>query len=125
MWCVRFLACSYTIQVVSNRPSSCSHYGFALPTWYLPYVLSGQTSDIANGSLTFAPLYPVPFVLPLLLPGTTGTVTAQSAGAAGTTFTVALAFGQLSLPAGGLVVNGVPYPHAFALAAGNSVQWTA
>jgi hypothetical protein len=101
-----------------------SHYGFALPTWYLPYILSGQKSDIAHGSLTFGPLYQVPFVLPLLLPGTTGTVAAEAAGAAGTKFTVSLAFGTLSLPAGGLVVNSVAYPHAFALAAGESISWS-
>jgi hypothetical protein len=105
-------------------PSSCSHYGFALPTWYLPYVLSGQKSDIAHGSLEFAPLYAPPFVLPLLLPGTTGTVAAQPDVTSGTTFTVSIAFGQLTLPAGGLVVNGVPYPRSFALASGDSVSWT-
>jgi hypothetical protein len=39
--------------------------------------------------------------------------------------TVSLAFGSLTLPAGGLVVDGVPYPGAVALTKGQSVSWSA
>ena len=86
-------------------------------------MLSGQQTDVAHGSLSFAPLFPVPYAVPVLLPGTTGTLTA-SAGP-NPKYTLSLAFGQLSLPAGGLVVSGSAYPHAFALAAGESVSWQA
>lgn len=110
-------------RLLTPLPLPHSHYGFALPTWYLPYALSGQDTDIAHGSLTFAPLFPVPYAVPVLLPGTTGTLTA-SAGPA-TKYTLTLAFGQLSLPAGGLVVSGKAYPAAFAIGPGESVSWQA
>ena len=100
-----------------------SHYGFALPTWYLPYVLSGQQTDIAHGSLTFDPLYPVPYTMPVLLPGTTGSI-AATAGTK-TTYTLSLAFGSLSLPSGGLVVSGSACPQPFTIAAGESISWQA
>ncbi len=63
----------------------------------------------------FAP----PYVLPVLLLGTEGTLT----GAADGSFTLAIAFGQLTLRPGGLSVDGVAYPGPVSLGPGQSVQW--
>ena len=43
--------------------------------------------------------------------------------AAGGAYTLQVAFGSLSLPAGGLAVSGCPYPDAVSLAEGQSVTW--
>ena len=39
-------------------------------------------------------------------------------------YELALAFGRLAIPAGGLQVHGERYARAVALAAGGSVKWT-
>jgi hypothetical protein len=106
---------------ISAAPSAaCSHYGFFLTNYWLLGALSGQQTDLGSGVLSFAPLYACPFEVPLLLAGRTGTV---SCAAAGGPYTVALAFGTLELPAGGLSVNGRAYASAVSLAAGESVSW--
>jgi len=104
----------------NGQPYITSHYGFLLPNYYLLPALTGQQTDVVGGSLTFSPRYPCPYTLPLLLAGTTGTISC----AAGPTYTVAIAFGTLSLPAGGLSISGSTYPGgAIALQAGQSVSW--
>jgi hypothetical protein len=104
----------------NGQPYVTSHYGFLLPNYYLLPALTGQQTDVVGGTLTFAPRYPCPYTLPLLLAGTTGTVTCAGTAA----FTVAVAFGTLSLPAGGLTISGSTYPGgAVTLAAGQSVTW--
>jgi hypothetical protein len=90
-----------------------------LTDYYLIYALSGQQTNIPKGALTFAPLYPPPFVLPFGFMGTEGTLAADAAGR----YTLSVAFGALSLPAGGLAVSGRACPQAVALAAGQSVSW--
>ena len=90
-----------------------------LVNFYLLPALSGQQTDLPHGSLTFDPVYAPPYSLPVLLQGVEGPLTCAAAG----TRTVALALGRLQLPAGGLAVAGVPYPHAVALGAGQSVSW--
>jgi hypothetical protein len=96
-----------------------NHYGMALTHYYLHYALSGQQADLPGGKLSFAPQYPAPFSLPLLLAGTTGTVSADAAGR----YTVAVSFGSLQLPAGGLSVSGRAYAGAVSLVGGQSVSW--
>jgi hypothetical protein len=51
--------------------------------------------------------------------GTEGTLSAAANG----TRTFAVAFGGLTLPAGGLSVSGSAYPAALALTGGQSVSW--
>ncbi len=96
-----------------------SHYGFLLPNYHIFYALSGQQTNIAAGSLTFNPAFTCPYTLPLLLAGTTGTLTCTAAAQ----YTVAIAFGSLTLPAGGLVVSGSVYPAPVSLTAGQSISW--
>ena len=109
-----------------GMPYITSHYGFLLPNLYLVYAVSGQVADIPQGSLSFAPLVPAgaPFSVPLLLPGTTGTVSCAVLGQGRYNYTVALAFGGLRLPGGGLSVNGAAYLAAVDLGPGGSVSWT-
>jgi len=104
---------------IEGMPYVTSHYGFLLTDYFLLPGLTGQQADIASGSLMFNPLYACPYALPLLLPGTTGTLTC----APGPAYTVTLAFGSLSLPAGGLVVSGLPCPKTVQLGQGESVAW--
>lgn len=106
-------------QHANGMPYVTSHYGFLLPDYHLLYALAGQATDLPGGTLSFAPRYACPYTLPLLLAGTTGAVACDGAGQ----YSVSVAFGSLSLPAGGLSVSGSPYPGAVALSAGGSVSW--
>jgi hypothetical protein len=69
--------------------------------------------------LSLSPRFAPPFVLPVLLPGLMATIAVDAAGGR----VLRVAFGALSLPAGGLVVSGVPCPKAVELKAGGSVAW--
>ena len=103
---------------IQGMPFVTSHYGFVMTDYYLITVLSGQLTNIPQGSLTFSPVYPCPFNLPLLLANTTGIVSC-----ANNTYSVFLAFGSLSLPANGLIVNKRPYPFVVSLQGGQSISW--
>ena len=103
----------------AGQPFITSHYGFFLTNFYLISALSGQVTDLIGRQLSFAPLYACPFNVPMLLAGRTGTVSCDAEGV----FTVALAFGSLQLPAGGLSVNGRAYPRAVSLEGGEAVTW--
>ena len=103
----------------SAQPYCTSHYGFALVAYWLLPALSGQQTDLASGTLSFAPAFACPFKLPALAAGVTGTVSCDAAGA----YTLALAFGSLELPAGGLSVNGRAYAAAVSLGPGDSISW--
>lgn len=98
-----------------------SHYGFHVTQLYVVFALSGQQTNLPAGQLSFAPVVPAPYMLPVLLYGTTGTLSRTSSG----TITLSLAFGSLTLPAGGLSVSGSTYASAVALSAGQSVSWNA
>ncbi len=86
------------------------------------YALSGQQTNLPAGTLTFKPVYPCPFALPAMLYNVEASVSCDLAAGA-PTFSLAVAFGTLALPAGGLAVNGVAYAGAVNLAAGDSVSW--
>jgi non-lysosomal glucosylceramidase len=103
----------------NGQPFCTSHYGFMLPDYYLIYALSGQQLDIPHGTLSFAPLYSCPFALPFASAGREGSISCDAAG----TYTLALAYGELSLPAGGLSVSGKAYSGAVDLQGGQSVSW--
>eukprot|EP00698_Gefionella_okellyi_P024626 TRINITY_DN8763_c0_g1_i1.p1 TRINITY_DN8763_c0_g1~~TRINITY_DN8763_c0_g1_i1.p1 ORF type:complete len:1014 (+),score=226.22 TRINITY_DN8763_c0_g1_i1:103-3144(+) len=105
----------------NGQPYVTSHYGFLLTHYYLAYALSGQQSSIAHGELKFSPVYHAPYRVPLLLPGTTGTVSRETDG----TIRVELAFGSLRLPAGGLIVDDNAYPYQVNLLGGEAVTWKA
>jgi hypothetical protein len=100
-------------------PYVTSHYGFMLPNYYLLPGLTGQQVDIPGGKLSFAPKIPCPFDAPLLLAGTTGHVQCNN-----NVFNVSISFGSLSLPAGGLSINNIPYPQPVNLVAGGYVTWS-
>jgi len=104
---------------VNGQPFCTSHYGFMLTDYYLIYALSNQLLDVPAGTLSFAPVYPCPMSVPFAALGREGALSCDAAG----TFTLALAFGDLALPAGGLSANGKVYAGAVSLAGGQSVSW--
>jgi hypothetical protein len=106
----------------ANQPCAVtSHYGFHVTQLYVVFALSGQQTNMPAGQLSFAPVLPPPYTLPVLLYGTTGTLSRSAAG----NVTLSLAFGSLSLPAGGLCVSGSVYPSAVSISQGQSVSWAA
>ena len=105
-------------------PFVTSHYGFLLVDYFLVPGLSGQQHHLGKAGASFLSFNPpftpaCPFKYPVLLPGTTGSVSCDAAGKN----TLALAFGSLALPAGGLSVQGRAYAGAVSLAAGDSISW--
>jgi len=90
-----------------------------LTDFYLLYSMSGQQLDLPLGTLSFAPLAACPLSLPFVAMGREGTFSCDATGK----FTLALAFGELELPAGGLSANGRAYAGAVSLAGGQSVSW--
>jgi len=103
---------------IHGMPFVTSHYGFVMTDYYLLTALSGQETNIPGGSLKFNPVYGCPFNVPLLLVNTTGVVSCMNG-----MHKVQISFGELSLPANGLVVNNKPYPQSVSLVAGQSVTW--
>eukprot|EP01087_Luapelamoeba_hula_P006034 TRINITY_DN16187_c0_g1_i1.p1 TRINITY_DN16187_c0_g1~~TRINITY_DN16187_c0_g1_i1.p1 ORF type:complete len:1054 (-),score=97.01 TRINITY_DN16187_c0_g1_i1:147-3308(-) len=102
-------------------PLCTAHYGFHMVLWHIPFSLSRQTAYLFNSSLSFAPVTPVPYNLPLLLPNTLGYLTAAYTQPGEVRYTVALVFGSLrvaSLSVSSSVIHNV------ALAAGQQVSWT-
>ena len=80
-------------------------------------------TDLPSGTLSFAPLYACPFSLPVMLAGTEGTL---SCSGTPQQYSFSIAFGSLSLPAGGLSVNGKAYPGAVDYTAGDApLTWAA
>ena len=104
---------------VNGQPFCTSHYAFMLTDYYLVYALSGQQTDLGSGSLTFAPLYQCPYALPFGILNGEGTLSCDSTGR----HTLKLAFGELSLPPGGLVISGDAYLAAVNLTSGESITW--
>ena len=90
-----------------------------LTDYYLVYALSGQQLNLPAGTLSFAPLFACPTSLPFGLIGGEGTISCDAAGA----WTLSLAFGNLTLPPGGLSAGGRAYAGAVALGKGGSVTW--
>jgi len=93
-----------------------------MPFYYLLPALGGQVTNLPSGSLTFTPPGLQPneaFSLPFFIAGAGGSVSRDVTG----TVTLALHYGSLVLPAGGLVVAGVPYSQPVDLAPGTSISW--
>ena len=103
-----------------GAPREQGHYGFMLTDLYLYPLLAGLSVDIPAGKLSFAPKYPAPYSVPLLLAGVVGSLRSPEVG----TYTLTVAFGSLKLPAGGLSVHGAACPKAVELVEGQSITWT-
>ena len=101
----------------NGMPYITSHYGFTMVDFYLYGALTGQQQNLGQGVLSFDPVYPCPYTLPLLLQGVEGLLVCDAGGKK----TLQVLFGALTLPAGGLSVAGSAFPGAVNLVAGGSV----
>jgi hypothetical protein len=90
--------------------------------WHLPFALSGQYTDLSKGILTFAPKLRSPFILPILIPNTFGSISATPMVNGQSSYTLTLFMGDLSL--GELSVNNIQYPGSVNITAGQTVQWS-
>jgi hypothetical protein len=104
---------------VSAFPYITSHYAFEMVDFYLLSALSGQQTNLPAGTLSFAPRLACPLQLPMHAAALSGTIACDAAG----TWTLAVAFGALQLPAGGLSAGGRAYAGAVDLGPGGSVSW--
>ena len=100
-------------------PREQGHYAFMMTDLHLYSLLAGQTTHLPQGRLALAPRFAPPYVLPVLLAGMEGALTSRAKG----NYSFVVSFGRLELPARGLSVDGVPYPHPVRLGAGESVAW--
>ena len=107
-----------------GAPREQGHYGFMLTDLFLLPLMSGQVVDMAarGVQLSLRPIYPIPFKVPLLLLNCEGSLSAIQKGGQ-TQYTLAVAFGNLELHAGGLAVAGEPYKNKVSLAGGQSITW--
>ena len=101
------------------QPWCTNHYGMPLTHYYLHYALSGQQANIPEGRLSFSPAFPAPFRLPFFLAGASGNVSQDEQKKV----TLSIAFGTLTLPAGGLSVNGKVYPQPINMKKGDVISW--
>lgn len=92
---------------------------FQAPLLYLLSALSGQQTAVDEGSLMLSPRYACPYTLPVTLAGTEAALKCDAAGR----HSLTVAFGQLTLRAGGLIVSGNAYAEAVNLGPGESVSW--
>jgi len=103
----------------NGQPFCTSHYGFIMTDYYLLYTLSGQQTNIPEGKLSFTPLLPCPFNVPMVMMGVEGTFSCDGQGR----WTLAVFFGEVNLQAGGLTVNNQTYPEEVHLVGGQSVTF--
>ncbi|CAF4796443.1 unnamed protein product [Rotaria sp. Silwood1] len=106
---------------IGGKPWVTSHYGFHMVLWHLPFAITGQYTDLSKGILLFSPKLRSPFILPVLIPNTLGSISSTPLLNGQTSYTFALAIGNLSLNI--LAINNVKYPGSIHLTAGQSVQW--
>jgi hypothetical protein len=107
---------------IGRKPWVTSHYGFHMVFWHLPFVISGQYTDLSKGILLFSPKLRSPFILPVLIPNTLGSISAISPSNGQTSYTLTLIVGNLSLNQ--LAIDNVKYPGSVRLTAGQLVQWS-
>jgi non-lysosomal glucosylceramidase len=110
----------YDVENKKGQPYVSSHYGFALPAYYSVLAYSGQQVNLAAGTLSFAPIVSCPYSLPVLLAGSMGTLSCSADKAS---YTLSMAFGELTLPAAGLSVSGKTCQKPVSLSAGQSISW--
>jgi hypothetical protein len=121
LWNLRALTHSETEggALEHGGPREQGHYGFMLTDQNLYYLLSGQQTALHRGRLSFAPPFPPPWTLPVLLRGTEGALSADAGGR----FSLRVEFGRLFVPAGGLSVNGRAFAGEVDLGPGQNVSW--
>lgn len=112
-----------------GQPWCTSHYGYYMSSWHLIFALSGQRFH--RGNLSLAPRQAEPYSLPVLVPRTVATISAQlTHGEAATSkdtvrFTLRVHAGKpLTLTA--LDVKGVRPPASVlpaTLALGETLSW--
>jgi non-lysosomal glucosylceramidase len=107
---------------IGGKPWVTSHYGFHMVLWHLPFALSGQYTDLSKGILTFSPKLRSPFILPVLIPNTFGSISATPIANDQSSYTLTLLIGNLTLTE--LSINNVQYPGSVNLTAGQSIQWS-
>lgn len=107
---------------VGGKPWITSHYGFHMVLWHLVFAFSGQYTDLPTGVLSFKPKLQAPFVLPVLIPNTLGSISATPLSNSQISYTLSLISGNLSLKQ--LSINNVNYPGSVQITAGKSVQWS-
>ena len=64
----------------AGAPREQGHYAFMLTDLSLLPLLSGQSVDLLHGRLSLAPMYPPPYVLPVLVAGMEGSLTSLERG---------------------------------------------
>ncbi|CAF5059806.1 unnamed protein product, partial [Rotaria sp. Silwood1] len=106
---------------IGGKPWVTSLYGFHMVLWHLPFAITGQYTDLTKGILLFSPKLQSPFLLPVLIPNTFGSISATPLLNGQSSYTFTLAIGNLSLNI--LAINNVKYPGSIHLTAGQSVQW--
>jgi non-lysosomal glucosylceramidase len=106
---------------IGGKPWITAHYGFHMVLWHIPFAISGQYTDLSKGILLFAPKIRSPFILPVLIPNTFGSISASPLSNGQTSYTLSLTVGNLALNQ--LAINGVQYPGSVNLTPGQSVHW--
>jgi non-lysosomal glucosylceramidase len=107
---------------IGGKPWITAHYGFHMVLWHIPFAISGQYTDLSKGILLFAPKIRSPFILPVLIPNTFGSISASPLSNGQTSYTLSLTVGNLALNQ--LAINDVQYPGSVKLTAGQSVHWS-
>jgi len=107
---------------IGGKPWVTSHYGFHMVLWHLPFALSGQYTNLPKGVLSFSPKIPTPFVLPVLIPKTLGSISGTQLANGQTSYSLTLSLGSLSLNE--LSVNDVKYPGSVTISAGQTIHWS-
>jgi hypothetical protein len=97
---------------IGGKPWITAHYGFHMVLWHLPFAFSGQYTDLSTGVLSFEPKLRAPFILPVLIPNTFGSISASPLSNGQTSYTLTLS------------INDVKYPGSVKITAGQSVQWS-
>ena len=112
----------------SGLPYITSHYGFYMTAWHIVFALSGQTANMTEGSLTFAPKVPPPFMLPVMLPGVWGYLWAQVFApkhpeAGYVQYTLGLNFGSIPLQSLNIGDCSAPINGSHTLKADELMMW--
>ena len=100
---------------------------FQAPLLYMLSALTGQQTSVSEGmlSLNISSHFMCPYILPVTLAGTEASLSCSldTGNATTSTYTVSVAFGHITLSAGGLSVNGVSYDDTVDIGPRQSVSW--
>jgi len=108
---------------LDGQPYITSHYGYYMTIWHTVLAISGQAANIPEGSLTFNPVLPPGYRLPVLLPGVLGVLESVVDARGSSLFSLYLTVGSLQLSH--LAVGGSVYPgDAHVYAGGPPLKWS-